>query len=214
MTFFRRLSASLAALSASLLVAAPVQAQFGGLIPSIPRSGSSNSDDGCPKGRSRSGGSSVLGGVLGGIAGQAASRAGISSWVPIGEVTDTLSNAIACRLDPEEQKQAAAATRDAIGDEGAPPPQVGSSSNWVSATRADVTGTSTVVASTQEPVPAPPRNRRNRDTANAAPATAGEAPAQMSCITVTDVIIVNGEETTANKRMCRPPGSARYSLMA
>jgi hypothetical protein len=35
----------------------------------------------------------------------------------------------------------------------------------------------------------------------------------LECITVTDVIIVKGEETTANKRMCRPPGSARYVLV-
>ena len=34
------------------------------------------------------------------------------------------------------------------------------------------------------------------------------------CITVNDIVIVNGEETTANKRMCRAPGAARYTLMA
>ena len=39
-------------------------------------------------------------------------------------------------------------------------------------------------------------------------------PSGSKCVTVSDVIIVNGEETTANKRMCRAPGAARYSLMA
>jgi hypothetical protein len=39
-------------------------------------------------------------------------------------------------------------------------------------------------------------------------------PQGSKCITVTDVIIDNGEETTASKRMCRGPGQARYALMA
>lgn len=31
------------------------------------------------------------------------------------------------------------------------------------------------------------------------------------CMTVTDIVIVDGEETRAPKRMCRAPGSARYA---
>ena len=31
------------------------------------------------------------------------------------------------------------------------------------------------------------------------------------CMTVTDIVIVEGEETRAPKRMCRSPGSARYA---
>ena len=34
------------------------------------------------------------------------------------------------------------------------------------------------------------------------------------CITVTDVIIVEGEETRADKRMCRLAGSPRYTIVA
>ena len=75
------------------------------------------------------------------------------------------------------------------GGDAAPPP-VGASSAWTSETRENVSGTSTVVA------------RNDNDQGG------------MQCITVSDVIIVNGEETTADKRMCRKPGSARYSLMA
>lgn len=179
-----------AVLAMVCIVAVPAHAQFGGLgLPSIPTSSSSSSSsgsDGCPKGKSKSAGSSVLGGFLGKAVGRAASSAGVSSWVPTAEVADTLTNAIACKLDPDEQKQAANATLEATRGEA----DVGSSSSWTSETRENVSGTSTVVA-------------RNDD------ATSGA-----QCIMVSDVVIVNGEETRANKRMCKPPGGARYSLVA
>lgn len=185
--------AFVALLASGCLVSTSALAQFGGFsIPSIPRSSSSTtSSDGCPKGKKKSEGSAVLGGFLNQGIGRAASSAGVSSFFPSAEVADTLTNAIACKLDPEEQKQAAAATLEATrtGDDGSEP-EVGASSSWTSGTRENVSGTSTVTA------------RGNPDAAG------------MQCITVTDVIIVNGEETTANKRMCKPPGSARYSLMA
>jgi len=41
-----------------------------------------------------------------------------------------------------------------------------------------------------------------------------ETEGELDCITVTDVVIVRGEETKADKRMCRPPGSRRYSIVA
>ncbi|MCW1382847.1 hypothetical protein OLX02_08425 [Novosphingobium sp. KCTC 2891] len=192
----RKATALLGALACLALPASQASAQFGGFsLPSIPSAssgGSSRSSDGCPKGRSKSAGSSILGGFIGQGVGRAASSAGISSFLPTAEVADTLTNAIACRLDPEEQKQAAAATIEATrgGADGDAPPAVGSSANWTSQTRENVSGTSTVVA----------RNDNDRT--------------GMQCITVSDVIIVNGEETTANKRMCRAPGSARYALMA
>lgn len=181
-----------AAFAASLsLVAGAAQAQFSGLRIPIPKSGSSDtSADGCPKGKKKSAGSSILGSVLGQVAGDAAYRAGVSRWLPVSEVSDQLTNAIACRLDPEEQKQAAEATLQATrSDDPELDAQVGSSASWTSATREDVSGSSTVVA------------RNDADQAG------------LQCITVTDVIIIKGEETTANKRMCRPPGSARYSLV-
>jgi surface antigen len=61
---------------------------------------------------------------------------------------------------------------------------VGDSANWRSETRPNVTGTSTVTAV----------DRRGGD----------------DCMTVTDVVIVDGEETTAPKRMCKRPPSNRY----
>ena len=192
---FRRLSAAIGMLSGSCLVATSASAQFGGFsfpsLPSVPSS-SSSSSDGCPKGKSKSEGSAVLGGLIGQGLGRVAGSAGVSSYFPIADVAGTLTNAIACKLDPSEQKQAAAATIEATrGETGdAQPPPVGTSSSWTSETRENVSGTSTVVA------------RNDNDKGG------------MQCITVSDVIIVNGEETTADKRMCRKPGSARYALMA
>jgi surface antigen len=61
---------------------------------------------------------------------------------------------------------------------------VGDSASWQSETRPTVTGTSTVTAV----------DRSGGD----------------DCMTVTDVIIVDGEETTAPKRMCRRPPTNRY----
>ena len=57
---------------------------------------------------------------------------------------------------------------------------VGGTSTWTSESRPGVSGTSTVTAADGE------------------------------CMTVTDVIIVDGEETTVPKRMCRRPPSNRY----
>ena len=185
----RRIGVCGAALALAAL-AAPVHAQFGGLLNNIGRSPDKTAD-GCPKGKKRSGGSQILGSVLGSVAGSAASRAGVSGWVPISGLTDQLTAAIACKLDPEEQKQAAQATLDATRGEGeAAEVAVGSSASWISGTRADVSGTSTVVA------------RNDQDDGG------------LQCILVSDVIIVSGEETRADKRMCRKPPAARYALAA
>jgi surface antigen len=174
------------------LAAGSANAQFSGLnLPSLKSPSTVATSDGCPKGKNKSIGSSLLGGLLGNVTRNVASDAGVSRWLPISDVSDQLSNAIACRLDPEEQKQAAEATLAATrSDQTGTDAEVGSSASWTSATRNDVSGSSTVVG-------------RNDEDATG-----------LECITVTDVIIVKGEETTANKRMCRPPGSARYALVA
>jgi surface antigen len=62
---------------------------------------------------------------------------------------------------------------------------VGTTTTWQSETRPGVTGSSTVTAATNT-------------------ASDGE------CVTVTDVVIVDGQETSAPKRMCRRPPSNRY----
>jgi len=66
---------------------------------------------------------------------------------------------------------------------------VGTTSTWESDTRPGVKGSSTVVAANTQ---------------------AGGG----SCMTVNDVVIVDGEETTVSKRMCRNPGASGYTLAA
>lgn len=176
-------------------LAVPAQAQFGGILGGAIRGGTnaatSTDSNGCPKGRSRSSGSRIAGGILGGAAsGAAGSAGGVFSYVPVSEFTDTISASIACRLDPQEQEQAAEATLAATRSDGSGDAEVGSSSAWTSTTREEVSGTSTVVA------------RNDEDNGD------------LQCITVSDVIIVRGEETRADKRMCRRPPAARYAIAA
>lgn len=183
----------IATFAALASLAAPAQAQFGGIGSVVSRTrNAATASDACGEGRGRSNaGGRILGGIVSGMAGDAASRAGITQFVPMGEFTDQLSSSIACRLDPEEQKQAADATLVATrGVEGDEKPQVGSTVAWTSETREGVSGRSTVTAREETEV------------------------AGMDCIMVTDVIIVSGEESRADKRMCRAPGSARYSIAA
>jgi surface antigen len=113
---------------------------------------------------------SIVGGRLGGAAGL------VTSVLPVGAL---LGEAIASLLDCREQQQAAAATEDAVRG------GVGTTSSWASETRANVTGSSTVVA-------------------------ADTSSAEGQCMTVTDIVIIDGQETRAPKRMCRRPPTNRY----
>lgn len=185
----------LAGVAASALalaaLAAPAQAQFGGVFGGSRNRSSEDKPEGCKEGN-RSTGSRIAGGILGSIAGSAAGSAGgLIAYVPVASLTDQLTASIACRLDPEEQKQAADATLEATrGAEEGAAPEVGSTAGWTSNTREDVSGRSTVVAS----------NALDDD--------------GLQCINVSDVIIVKGEETRADKRMCRRPPAARYAILA
>jgi len=96
---------------------------------------------------------------------------------------NSLSQAVACRLYPEEQKQAAEAT-----DEATRSAEIGKTVEWKSTVRDNVSGSSTVSAKTELP--------------NGTP-----------CLTVADIIIVDGEELKISKKMCRLPGSARYTIV-
>lgn len=176
------------AIAALMLAATPVQAQFGGLLRKVtsPTPTPSSSDSGgCPKGKKGDRtGRNILGGVIRDAVGDAASKAGVYSYMPIAEVSGTLTDAIACRLDPGEQVQAAAATEAVTRGE-----EVGATESWTSATRENVSGSSTV-------------------------ASINDQGGGMRCMNVTDVIIVEGEETRVSKRMCKGPGEARYALAA
>lgn len=127
----------------------------------------------------------AIGSVLGSVIGSAAgSVGGFATFVPSSAFADVLAGEIACRLDPEEQEKAAEATLEATRTD-----QVGATSSWTSDTRPGVSGSSTVASRQQ-------------------------LADGSTCMDVTDVIIVSGEETTATRRMCRAPGSARYTLAA
>lgn len=167
--------------------AAPAQAQFGSFPFPIPTSKSqadSMMDPGCKVPKKKKG-SAILGQIVGKVAGDQLSRTGMSRFVPVSQFTSTITQSIACRLDPQEQEKAATATDAALAK-----PKVGNSSSWTSATRQNVTGTSTVTARADPPP--------------------GEAKTR--CMMVTDIVIVDGEEVRAEKKMCKGPGEPRYTI--
>lgn len=129
-------------------------------------------------------GESVGRSMIGGLLGSAARSIGIPTFVPSAQFADVIATEIACRLDPEEQEKAAEATVEATRTG-----EVGSTATWTSDTRPGVSGSSTVTGRTEQ-------------------AGGGD------CLQVTDVIIVDGEETTVPKTMCRVPPSTRYVLAA
>lgn len=166
------------ALVAALAVQ-PVSAfQLGGLLGGS-SSRSNDNDNHCD-----TQGESASRSIIGGLLGSAARSIGIPTFVPSAQFSDVLATEIACRLDPQEQEKAAAAT-----DEVTRTGTVGSTSEWQSDTRPGVSGRSTVTARSET-------------------ASGGD------CLEVTDVIIVDGEETTVPKTMCRVPPSRRYTRMA
>lgn len=175
----------------AIALASAAPAQFGSFLRSITPPSSSASDSSsngggdthsCDQTSKHSAGASIFGKMVGDATTHVLGRSGVSWFVPIPEVAGVLSTAIACRLDAGEQKQAAGATQKAVR-EGA----VGSSASWTSESRQNVSGTSTVTA-------------RN------------EAPDGTTCVQVTDVVIVNGEETTVPKKMCRAPGASGFTI--
>lgn len=176
-------------LTAAVLTPAPAVAQFS-LFKDLARGAQDSGDSSDTKCKTDGGkkGKAMLGSVLGGITSRTASRAGISSYVPVSQFSDTLSEAIACRLDPQEQEQAATATTQAVAQAERSSGE-GTTVAWESGTRANVSGTSTVNSSTK-------------------------LADGSKCMMVTDVIIVEGEETRVQKRMCRGPGQPRYVLQA
>lgn len=122
----------------------------------------------------------VIGGVAGGVLGRGNTLQRLATIALAAPVGALIGDAIASRLDCHEQRQAAAATEQVV-ERG-----VGATQTWTSDTRPGVTGSSTV-------------------TAAAAPLDDGNP-----CVTVTDIIIVDGQETRAPKRMCRRPPTNRY----
>lgn len=198
-----RITGAAATIAALLALAMPAQAQFGGLgrIVNDARRAAENqpqeedaaqTPEECQQNGSESVGGAILGGIINRTARDSAYDSGLGSFLPVSEFSDQISSAIACRLDPDEQKQMADATIEATrsADEDGGGAEVGATSAWVSETRPGVSGRSTVTAR-------------------------ADAPEQgLDCVVVADVIIVNGEETRADKRMCRRPPSPRYAMVA
>ena len=124
----------------------------------------------------------IGGAVAGGLLGSNSVTRTIGSVLPVQSLlTDALMNL----LDTCEQQKAAHATEEVTtrAERGG----VGTSSEWTSDTRPGVRGRSTV--------------------------TAVDNPGQggQRCMTVTDIVIIDGEETSVPKRMCRTPPSTRYA---
>jgi hypothetical protein len=162
-------------LSAALLLVPPAA-----LAPISPAAAAEKSAKRCEnEGAAKKRKKSMFGAVLGGIASTAIGghAGGLGYAFPVASM---LSDAIIDLLDCKEQKQAAAATDEAVRG------GVGSTATWESESRPGVKGRSTVDA-----------EEKLADGSH--------------CLTVTDVVIVDGEETTVPKRMCREPGKAGYA---
>lgn len=127
------------------------------------------------------------GGVLGSILGGVAGQvAGLDGigTVLAAGVSGILVGEIACQLTKEEQEEAIKATQTVTEKE-----VVGASAEWKSPTREGVSGSSTVTALASRP------NGRK-------------------CMTITDIAIIDGEETRIEKQMCKSRGEKAYALEA
>ena len=127
------------------------------------------------------------GGALGGLlGGVAGSAVGLKGVGTLvsGLVGAVLVAEIACQLDEKEQKAAAEATVAVTKKE-----EVGATAKWTSPTREGVAGSSTITALNTE-------------------------PNGSKCLSITDIAIVEGEETRVSKRMCRSKPGEPYSIMA
>jgi hypothetical protein len=128
---------------------------------------------------------SMFGSIAGQIAGTALGRSGVPSSVAgVYIPVQSLVSEGITRILTCKEQKQAATATQSAVRGG-----VGSSSSWTSESRSNVTGSSTVNS----------ESRRADGT---------------TCLAVTDVVIVNGEETRVTKNMCRAPGASGYTLQA
>lgn len=123
-----------------------------------------------------------------GLFGMADRMASVTRKIPlVGDFlvdnANNLSQAVSCRLYPEEQEQAAEATQAAT--EGG---EIGKTVEWQSTVRENVSGSSTISSKNALPDGTP-------------------------CMVLADIVIVDGEELKVSKTMCKLPGAARYTIM-
>ena len=135
--------------------------------------------------KKKSGGGGFMRSVAGNLAGRGLGALGVPSG--IAGVSLPVSSLITDAIARKLncKEQVQAATATNEATRGG----VGTTSTWTSDTRPGVVGSSTVMA------------QNNRSDGG-------------SCMTVNDVVIVNGEETTVSKTMCRAPGASGYTLAA
>lgn len=123
---------------------------------------------------------SMFGSILGSIAGNVADRAGVGSVAGVGLPVNSLLSDAITKLLDCGEQQKAAAATTEALRGG-----VGTQTTWQSDTRPNVHGSSTVTGQDQ-------------------------LADGSQCLTVTDVVIVDGNETTVPKKMCRAPGASGY----
>ena len=139
---------------------------------------------GCEMSEGKRQGSAMAGNILGGIANRAiGGRASAVTSFVPLNVFTTMLTDAIACQLDKEEQKKAVAATEQAVQGG-----VGTRSTWTSATRKGVTGSSVVTA-------------------------ANTRADGRSCLTVDDVIIVEGEETTVSKQMCRSPGG-QYVLAA
>jgi hypothetical protein len=120
--------------------------------------------------------------MLGGLAGRALGRAGLPSSVGgVSLPTESLLSDAIMNLLDCRERQQAAAATNEAIRGG-----VGTTTSWQSETRPGVSGTSNATA-----------EDRLADGTH--------------CMTITNIVIVDGEETRAPQRMCRSPGARGYA---
>jgi hypothetical protein len=178
------LRVALVSTSLILATAAPV-------LPMAPAMAAAQSVDGkkCEETPARSTRRGILGSIggaaLGGLLGSNRVTSVVGSVLP---VQSMLTDALLNLLDCDEQKKAAKATEDVTTK--AEATGAGSTVAWRSESRPGVSGRSTVKAVD----------------------TTGQGGRR--CMTVEDVVIIDGEETVLPKRMCKQPPSTRYAKVA
>lgn len=125
---------------------------------------------------------SMFGSILGGIAGNVLGRTGVPGSVAgVYLPVGSLLSDAIINLLDCKEQQQAAEATNEAIRGG-----VGTETSWKSESRPNVSGKSTVTA-----------EEKLADGGN--------------CLTVTDVVIVDGEETTVPKRMCRAKGASGYA---
>ena len=124
---------------------------------------------------------SLFGGIAGGVLGGMLGGSGLGSVAMVALPVGSMLSDAIIKLLDCKEQQQAAKATDDAIRGG-----VGSEVTWKSETRPNVTGKSKVTKSEQI-------------------ADGGQ------CMTVTDVVIVDGEETTVPKRMCRAKGASGYA---